>query len=35
MEDVTIMLRNLIMSFAFGAITLLGVMFILKMMKPI
>ncbi len=35
MEDVTEILRKLIMSFAFGAIMLLGVMIILKMLRPI
>ncbi len=35
MEDVTVMLRNLLMSFAFGAAMLLGVMLILKMLKPL
>ncbi len=34
MEDVNQMLKNLIISFALGASMLLGVVIILKMLKP-
>ncbi len=35
MEDVTEMLRNLIISFALGAVALFGITLIIKFMKPV